>query len=163
LTNDECQRIVTKAPHNGREQIAWVFWRNLEASGDRAGSLWRDRIGPWLNSCWQPDEKLKDSETSGDLIRMALAAGDAFPAAVDAIEHRLTAVKHPEGVIFEVGRTRMPETFPAATTKLLDLAIDRSQRFYRPDLAKLLAKISSDWLGAHQDERFRGLSDLADA
>jgi hypothetical protein len=161
LTNEECQRIVTKARRIGRELIAWVFWRNLEASGDRATSLWRDRIGPWLDACWQPDEDLKDPETSGDLIRMALAAGDAFPEAVDTIEHRLMAVKHAGEVIFEIDRTKMPEMFPAAATKVLDLSIDRSQRFYKPDLARLLARISSKWPGAHHDKRFIGLSNFA--
>lgn len=78
LTKPEYQRIVTKADHAGREQIAWVFWSNLDAVGDRAASLWRDRIGPWLTACWQPDEALKSDGAADHLIKMALAADDAL-------------------------------------------------------------------------------------
>jgi len=57
LHDDEAQRIVTHAPHIGREQIAWVFWTSLDAVGEKAGSLWRDRIGHWLLTCWQLDDR----------------------------------------------------------------------------------------------------------
>src|SRR4051812_12936408 len=57
LGDDEAQRIVTRAPHVGREQIAWVFWTSLDAVGEKAGSLWRDRIGHWLLTCWQLDDR----------------------------------------------------------------------------------------------------------
>jgi hypothetical protein len=35
-------------------------------------------MGPSLDARWQKDESLKDWETSGSLIQMALTAGDAF-------------------------------------------------------------------------------------
>ena len=60
---------------HGKPQVAFVFWRSLDAAGDRSATLWRDRIGPWLDACWQADEALKDRETSGSLIRMALPQG----------------------------------------------------------------------------------------
>jgi hypothetical protein len=161
LTNHECQRIVTSAQHEGRQQIAWVFWQNLEAAEDRAGSLWRDRIGPWLEECWQPDEVLKQPETAENLIHMVLAAGDAFPEAVDTVEYRLMAPKRPDSVVFAISRTQLLERFPEATVKLLDLAIDRGQQFYKADLAGLLVKISEKWSGAMQNKRFLDLSDFA--
>lgn len=130
LTNSDCQRIVTAADHTGREQIVWVFWRNLESADDKAAPLWRGRIGPWLEECWQPDEALKHPETSEMLIRMVLDTRDAFPEAVATIEYRLTTLTRAESAIFSVSRAQVPERFPEDTTKLLDLAIDRSQQFY---------------------------------
>jgi hypothetical protein len=162
LTSDESQRIVTKAHHEGRQQILWVFWGNLQASGDKANALWRDRIGPWLAACWQPDEALKDPETSRDLIRMVLAVGDAFPEAVDSIEYGLTALNRAESAMFDISRSQVPEHFPQATLKLLDLVINRSQRFYKGDLVLALTRISQNWPEAGQDRRFLALSDFAD-
>jgi len=94
---------------------------------------------------------------------MVLAAGDAFPEAVESIEYRLIAVDQAESTIFEISRSRAPEQFPQATFKLLDLAINRSQRFYKGDLAKLLDTISQNWPEARQNMCFLGLSDFAAA
>ena len=66
---------------------------------------------------------------------MALAAADAFPDAVAGIEHRSGPVTHVESVLFEIDRSPVMKQFPAATLKLLDIAIDRRQQFYKPDLA----------------------------
>ena len=161
LTDDEAQRIVTLAPHVGREQIAWVFWTSLDAAGEKAGSLWRDRIGPWISACWQPDEALKEPDTSMNLIRVSLAAGDAIPEAVDAVLPRMSPVDHPEGAIFLLAQSKAPEEFPLETVKLLDRAILRSRSFYKGDLEKLLRRIASAWAEAKHDSRFRNLSDFA--
>ncbi|MGD0577931.1 MAG: SIR2 family protein [Bryobacteraceae bacterium] len=161
LTNDQTQRIVTSADHLGREQIALVFWQNLDAAGDKAGSLWRDRIGPWFEACWQPDDALKDKAGSHNLIRAVLSAGDAFPDAVDLITSRLPALDRAESAIFAVARSEVPEQFPQATLKLLDRVVNRNQRFYKGDLENLLARIAQAWPEARQDSRFLNLSNFA--
>ncbi len=163
LTADECQRIVVRASHEGRQQIAWVFWRNLEASEDKASSLWKERIGPWLTTCWQPDEAMKDAATSESLLRIVLAVGEAFPEAVGTVEHRMTALGNADNAIFELSRTNVPEKFPEDTLKLLDLAIDRGQQFYKGDLRRLLARISEIWPDATKSELFLDLSNFAAA
>jgi hypothetical protein len=161
LTNDEAQRIVTGAPHIGREQIAWVFWRNLDGAADKADTLWRDRIGPWLAACWQPDEALKDKETAHSLIMMALSAGDALPEAVDLVTPRMPTLDRAESAIFAIAGSKAPEQFPQATLKLLDRVVNRNQRFYKGDLEKLLTRVAQAWSGARQDSRFLDLFDFA--
>ncbi len=161
LTDDESQRIVTLAPYVGREQIAWIFWTSLDAAGEKAGSLWRDRVGPWLSACWQPDDALKGPETSMNLVRVALAAGDAIPEAVDSVLLRLSPLNQPDMVIFLLAESKAPEEFPLATVKLLDRAIPRSRSFYKGDLKRLLGRIASAWPEAKHDSRFRNLSDFA--
>jgi len=161
VTNDEAQRIVTRAPHIGREQVAWVFWATLDAAGDNAGFLWRNRIGPWLTACWQPDEALKAPETSTMLIRVALAAGDALPEAVDVVASRMSTFDRAEEAIFLIMQSRAPEQFPKPIVKLLDRAVNRSLRFYKGDLESLFARIASAWQEASQDPCFRRLSDFA--
>jgi hypothetical protein len=161
LTNDEAQRIVTRAPHIGREQIAWVFWTDLDAAGDKAGPLWRDRIGPWLAACWQPDEALKAPETSLSLIRVALSARDAVPEAVDAVAPRMSALDRAESAIFLMAQSKAPEQFPQPIVKLLDRAVNRSQTFYKGHLESLLTRIAGAWPEARRDPRFSHLSDFA--
>ena len=161
LADDEAQRIVTGAAHIGREQIAWVFWRNLDGAADKAGALWRDRIGPRLAACWQPDEALKDKGTAHNLIMVALSAGDALPEAVDLITLRVPTFDQAERVIFAVGRSKAPEQFPRATLKLLDRVVNRNQRFYKGNLEELLTRVAQAWPEARQDLRFLNLSDFA--
>jgi hypothetical protein len=161
LNNDEGQRIVTCAAASGREQIAWVFWSNLEAAGDKAASLWRERIGPWLAECWQPDEALKDEQTSHNLISVALSAGDALPEALDLIVPRLKTLDRGEGAIYAVGRSKAPDQFPTASLKLLDKVINRKQQFYKGELENVLARIAQAWPGARVDQRFLDLSNFA--
>lgn len=163
LSDVEAQRIVTRARHLGREQIAWVFWTSLDAAGEKAGSLWRDRIGPWLTRCWQPDEALKAPDTSMTLIRVALAAGDAIPDAVDAVLMRMSPLSHADAVVFLVEQSKAPDEFPEAAVRLLDRAIGRNQSFYKGDLERLLQKIESTWPESRHDSRFRQLSELAAA
>jgi hypothetical protein len=161
LTNDESQQIVTRASHEGRQQIAWVFWSAMHAAGDRASSLWRDRIGPWFGACWQADEALKDPATSVNLIRMVLATGEAFPEAVDCVEYRLAAANRPAASIFVIKDSNMPERFPRAALKLLYLAINRTQPLDKGDLASLLKRISRSWPDAGQNRLFQELRDFA--
>lgn len=161
LTHDEAQRIVTGASHTSREQIAWVFWRNLEAAGERAGALWRDRIGPWLAACWQADEALKSEGTSQSLIRVALSAGDALPEAAELIVTRLLTLSNSAGTMFEITRSKAPERFPKPTLKLLDRVIDRRQQFYKGDLEEILKRIERAWPDARKDSRFLELSNFA--
>jgi hypothetical protein len=163
LSNAESQGIVTKASPEARQAIAWVFWSSLEAAGDRASSLWRDRIGPWLEVCWQPDEALKDPETTASLIRVAVATGDAFPEAVDAIEHRIARVSRADGAIFFIARSEAPERFPKPTVKLLDLVIDRRQKFFKGNLNSLLSKIAQNWPESQMDRTFLGLYEFSAA
>lgn len=161
LTDDEAQRIVVRAAPIGRQQIAWVFWHSLDAAGDKAGDLWRNRIGPWLEACWQPDEALKDSDTAQNLIRAALSAGDAVPEAIDLITPRLASLDRAESTIFAVKQGKVPERFPQAAFKLLDRVVNRKQRFYKGDLQKLLARIAKSWPEAGRDSHFTDLSDFA--
>jgi len=163
LTEDEAQRIVTMAPHIGRREIALEFWTSLDAAGEKAGSLWRDRIGPWLAACWQPEEALKSPETSLNLIRVVLAAGDALLEAVDVVAPRISALDHAESAIFLIAESKAPEQFPEPIVRLLDKAVNRGQRFYKGDLERLLARVAGAWTGAMRDPRFRNLSDFAAA
>jgi hypothetical protein len=159
LTADECQRIVTRAPHLGRTQIAWVFWRSLDAAADRAPALWNEQMGPWLEAAWQPDAHLKSPSTSENLVRVAIAAGNAFPDALTTIEHRLGPVKHIESVLYEIERAQTAERFPLATMTLLDVVIDRRQSFYKGPLRDILEKVSRTH--AATDSRFTALQEFA--
>jgi SIR2-like domain len=161
LNNDEGQRIVTYTTPSGREQIAWVLWSNLEAAGDKAAVLWRERIGPWLEECWQPDEALKDEQTSHNLISLALSAGDALPEAVDLIVPRLKTLDRAESAIYAVGRSKAPDQFPSASLRLLDKVINRKHRFYKGELESVLARIAEAWPEAKVDQRFLELSNFA--
>jgi hypothetical protein len=161
LTYDEAQRLITMAPHIGRQQIAWILWTSRDAAAEKAGSLWRDRIGPWFAACWQLDEALKAPETSLSLIRVILATGDALPDAADAVVPRMSALDSNENAIFLLTQSRAPEQFPVPTVRILEKAINCRQRFYKGDLEVLLARIAGAWTEAVHDLRFRDLSEFA--
>jgi hypothetical protein len=99
LSAEQCQRILMRATDEGRQQIAWLFWRALAAAKDKASALWRDRIGPWIEACWQPDSALKQADTSDSLLRVALATADAFPDAVD-VPVRVNTFETPGSLIY---------------------------------------------------------------
>ena len=161
LTDSEAQRIVTTADHAERTQIAWVLWSGLDAAAGRAAQLWRERVHPWLNACWQPDAALKDDETAQMLIMAALSAKEAIPEAIDLIVLRLPALNRPTSALMTLKRSGAPARFPFAALKLLDRIVNRNQQFYKGHLAQLLQEIATAWPEAACDSRYVELSEFA--
>ena len=80
------RRVLRRADALVRRTAASRLWREMDR-GDypERGKKWRELIGLVFDAIWPPDVDLRDAESSQNLVRLALAAGDALDAAADTV------------------------------------------------------------------------------
>jgi hypothetical protein len=95
----------------------------LDGAGDRAPTLWREKIGPWIQDVWPPENDYRTEAESVALSRAAIQSGEAFPDAVEAVIDylipvgRIGNVVHP---LLEKGlSTREPESSLLLLSKII--------------------------------------------
>jgi len=85
----------------------------------RAARVWRDRVYPWLNRIWPRDIELIVPETSEKFALLAVAAGDAFPEAVDFVSHHMCKFEHWDRLVHNFLESSHPEQYPDFVLRLL--------------------------------------------
>ena len=144
----EVRRVLRRADALVRRTAAWRLRLELE-KGDylERGKTWRELIGPVFEAIWPPDVDLRDAECSDNLVRLALAAGDAVDEAADAVLPYL--VKHQESIqifYFETDENNRPiaAQHSATIVKLLDAVVDNNvSQPYRDFLREVLDRLAS--------------------
>jgi hypothetical protein len=120
--------------------------RMLEAAGGKSSALWRETIGPWFKGVWPRRTRDRSPELSGELARMAMEAGDAFPEAVTAIEGILTEEQWDWALLDLHERekdSRLVSRFPKAALTLMDRIVSSQSRVEGVILGALLDKIEA--------------------
>ena len=90
LARGRAKRTLIKAGSGIRVGAANVLgdWLNgVEA--DRRTAEWRNRYKPVFTNLWPLDRKYQDERTSRALAKLAVAAREEFPDALDAVDHYL--------------------------------------------------------------------------
>jgi hypothetical protein len=123
LSSNEAGDSLRALGDTGRVSvIRWVESR-LDGAGDRAPTLWREKIGPWIQDVWPPENDYRTEAESVALSRAAIQSGEAFPDAVEAVIDylipvgRIGNVVHP---LLEKGlSTREPESSLLLLSKII--------------------------------------------
>jgi len=85
ISAGEAKEALSKLDEDGRATVAHWLERKLEGAGNRAASLWRQTVGPWLQAAWPRETRLHGSKSSINLALAATKAGSAFPEAVTTV------------------------------------------------------------------------------
>ncbi len=131
--------ILKQFPGEARAAAAHVLLQRLEGALDESDSLWRERIGPWLNGAWPKSPKLRDSSASLYLALAALTKKDEFPAAVPVVLEIIGSgemhlyVQHYEALF-----ARHTAKHPTELMRLLAAMIGTGTRLYDKKLRVVL-------------------------
>lgn len=161
LSEEEARECLRRVNHQGRTEVARWLVRRLEGAEERVDTLWTERIGPWLEVAWPQEAEFRSSQTSVLLAWAAIETRDAFPAAVDAIESRITPLDQPAHVLDKLADSEHPASHPEPSLKLLDILIDDiSFRHIAEALQRCLEEISTSDPSLEADPRYVRLLEL---
>ena len=139
---------------------AWIRSRT-EGAEDRAGALWSESVGPWLEEYWPREQNMRGDRISSEFARAAVMAGESFPLAVAKTLPFVTVVNHSRSILSELMERGQHTRFPKETLDLVNaLTPDRPPGWFGP-LEQLLNEIRSQDSTLATTPEFQRLHDLA--
>ncbi|MDE0146113.1 MAG: SIR2 family protein [Nitrospira sp.] len=162
FTIEELATATKNLPQPGLKNVARTLTRALEGAGDQRVEYWQNRVLPFFSQIWPQDEARATTQISEDLGRLCVAAGDAFPEALDILCHWLKP-GNPPTLIFLVRRLREAEIcqrFPERALTFLEAIVGPEAEWVPEELRQCLNDIRQEDQQLATAERFRRLEEL---
>lgn len=156
VSTREAQDVLQDMPPQHLAKAAWMLKDMLSSAGDKASVLWQETIGPWFTQAWPKHEEAKSVEVSSNLAWIAIEAGDAFPNAVDTVEHMLQPHKWGD-ILHELKESGLHERFPDPAWKLIRHVVGRDTVTAGSNLPEMLDAIAQTNPAIAEDHDFKRL------
>ncbi len=157
---EELADATRSLPADGLKSAAQALTNVLEGARDQRADYWRNRLLPYLRSIWPKSRELITPEISKSLARLCVAAGEAFPEALEELQHWLLPVQYPDYLVHLLHEAKLCEQFPADTLAFLDAVIDNEAQRLPRELQHCLNDIEQTDQQLANDARFIRLADL---
>jgi len=162
LAPTEVCDVVSGLSDSGLKSVIAALGERLRGSDTERRELWRACICPWLCEYWPKSRCSQTEGTSGEILRMTLLCGDAFPDAVSwAVENdymKPHCVQH----LIRFMDSQLTVQFPKDTVKILAAAVDpKSIGPRRGILEKILDRIIEADSTLASDHGFKTLQKIA--
>jgi hypothetical protein len=163
ITAEEARGCLRRLDDSGRAEAARWLADRLEGAGAQTETLWRERVGPWIETAWPQELLLRGPHSTRNLARVAILAQGAFSQAVDVVVPFLVPVEDDASLILDtLTKAGHLEFMPAAALKLLNaITSDKPTSWFGP-LGACLARIESASPPLSADPRFQRLRDIAE-
>ena len=159
FTKPDLRAATEVLPEGGLLDSAEVLVDALEAADERRGEYWRNRVLPYLQSIWPKGIDRKTPQISECLGRLCIAAGDAFPKALEELRRWLQPPKYPGRMMRRLKDSRICNKFPEDALDFLKL-VTGDEPPLGDELRECLQQIRSAKPPLKDDPRFRRLRDL---
>lgn len=143
-------------PVEGLREAAQALSQAMEGAGEQREEFWKNRVKPLWQAVWPKSQNLVSPGIAKHLARLAIAAGDEFPAALAAMEPWLTPIEHPIYVVKLLKRAGHCLRFGGASLKLL-AAIMQDQPWGWDEIDHCLDEIADCDPRLINEPRFRHL------
>lgn len=161
-TTLDFQAALSALPTEGLQQVVHTLAQALEGAGQQREEYWRSRMVPFWSNIWPKDRQHASAAMTNEIARLAIAAGEEFPAALRATVDWLLPMTSPGYVIRKLKQSRMAERKPREALQLLD-AIVGTEGWPSGDLRQCLIAISGADSALKNDKRFVRLDDYCRA
>lgn len=122
----EFRMAIDILPQKALNEIANALVQELEGSGDKLEDYWRNRIKPFLDIIWPKIKNNQSEIVSKSFIRLAIAAKDEFPSAIETLNSWITPVKHPGYLLSLLIKSEIPKNHPSDCLNLLGKFINKN-------------------------------------
>lgn len=170
ISRAEIKRAIAIGTKSVRRHVSWQLWRSMmDKPADPAlRSLhWNEFLKPIFESIWPLDARLREEESSQNLVRMAQESGPGFPDAVDAILDFVVPYQ-----LYDISQSMrltrdldgLVEKYPKAVLILIDALIDPAVHAPPRGISKLLSDCEGkdpDVRSTESYRRLRAISRLA--
>ena len=157
-TVQEFRSAIGALPQEGLEECAQALSQALESSADQREDYWKHRIQPFWQHVWPKSRDLATPRIAESLTRMIIAARAEFPAALDAVQHWLQPIEHPDYVVHLLHESGLCKRFPGDALRLLG-AIISDQQWAPRQLGQCLGEIAQGAPQLAEDDRYQRLSE----
>ncbi|UTA53165.1 SIR2 family protein [Lysobacter soli] len=157
-TPEDFRSAIAELPEEGLRESAQALSQALEGAGDQREEYWRNRVKPFWHRVWPKSRDLATPGIAQYLMRLSIAAGSEFPAALTAVQDWLRPIKHPHYVVHLLHESKLSSRFPADALRLLNALIE-DQPWAPQELRQCLDAIVQAEPVLAQDSRYRRLSD----
>ena len=159
FTRQELRKATEALPERGLRRAAGALVDSLESAGERRAEHWKNRTLPYLQKIWPKSIDKLTPAISESLGRVCIAAGDAFPAAVEELRDWLQPPEYPGLVMLRLKESKLCSRFPDPVLEFLHLIVGENMLGLE-DLKVCLEQIRAAKPGLKNDSRFQGLRDL---
>jgi hypothetical protein len=162
FTTRELAQATRALPAAGLQSAAQAVTRALEGAIEQRGEYWRNRVLPYLKSVWPKSREVITPAISESLSRLCVAAGEAFPEAMEALRHWLQPVEYPDYLVHLLYEVKLCEQFPSDALTFLDALIGQNAQWLPGELKQCLDDIGNANPALSSDPRFIRLTELCD-
>ena len=143
ISAPEVAGALSAAAEVGRAAASHVVWRIMSGANEKADTLWRERVEPFLRESWPRQQALRAPSTSLNLARAAIHTRDEFPRAVNTLQDILVPTPDLELVTYELkkGHPTLPDEHPVELLRLLASLLDTTCQWADSSLRETLQRI----------------------
>lgn len=158
--SEEFRLAFATFPLKALQESARSLSQALEGAGKQREEYWQNRILPFWKHIWPKSQDLVTPSIAESLIRMSIAAGAEFPAALDTVYDWLVPMEHTHYAIHQLRQSGLCTTFPGAALRLLAAVVD-DQDWLSPDLRPCLEAIAEAQASLVERLEYRRLADYS--
>lgn len=155
----ELYDAFSNLPSEGLQASVEALVRAQEASGEQRKESWKNHIAPFWHEIWPKSHHLHSKGITELLARLAIAARDEFPAAMDELQHWLEPQAYPDYTVHLLWESGLCDRYPEAALQLLSAVIEESSSS-SGKLEKCLDSIAQAWPEARHDTHYQRLQEF---
>lgn len=154
----EAKAALLALDTEGLSEVGNALARMVEEAREKSDDMWRNRIGPWIDSAWPKDRERVAPRTARSLLLATIATREEFPNAFQTIRRLLTRTRDFNFVVHRMHESKHASSHPREVLSALDLLIEEG-RFPSPELRDLLDAISKGWPDSVRTPEYRRLDE----
>ena len=160
FTSEELAVTTRLLPQSGLVQVAQTLTRVLASAGNQRAEYWQNRVRPFFLGIWPQDSDLVTPTIAEELGRLCLAAGEAFPEALDTLRHWLIPVEYPDFLIGRLCEAGFCKSFPTDALTFLGAIVGNEAQWLPEELGQCLQDIKQRDHTLVNDQCFGRLEEL---
>jgi len=157
FTSSELAGAVRALPPEGLRYAANALVNALEGAGDQRTEYWANRVAPFINNLWPKGQDVMTPVIAETLSRLCVAAGGAFPEAMEILRAWLQPLGHPDPAVRMLHKADLCRIFPEHALDFLSLVIGEQTQWPPTDLSNCLEAIRTTAPALEDDPRHEQL------
>lgn len=157
-TIEEFRTAFGALPKEGLEESAQALYQAIEGAADQREEYWKNRTKPFWQQIWPKCGEIASPRISESLARLVIAARNAFPDALTAMESWLQPIEHPHYFVRLLNESGLCSRYPDEALSLLD-AVITDQQWLPSELSNCLDMIVQTKQNLKHDVRYLRLRD----
>jgi hypothetical protein len=157
FTYSELAGAVRALPPEGLRYVANALVNALEGAGDQRTDYWANRVAPFINNLWPKGQDVMTPVIADAMSRLCVAAGEAFPEALEMLRAWLQPLGHPDTAVRMLHKADLCRIFPEQALDFLSRVVGEQAQWPPSDLSTCLAAIRNAAPELEGDNRYEQL------